>query len=322
LGGEPHLKKVMNLRILDDNPRPEKRKNKLEKIVEENLDKIVKILRDRDYEVLEPRQMTGKKAPKATVSKKGPTRVVGFAGKGGVGKTSVAALFLRAIQERGPAAILAVDSDPNACLPGMLGAREYVTLGDMIEGYKGGRLPIRKFRQDFNSLLLKNEQDGYDLLPMGRAEGQGCYCSVNNLLKTAFRDFVLGGNYAYDFAVMDCEAGIEHISRKTSAFINDLVIVTDGSRMSLNTIKNIRVVGRNVGIEIERYYVVANRVGDQEMLGRIKGLCRELGMDFLGEVPEDAMLRKLNFQGKPVYDLPKDSEAYRMVSEMVNTILA
>lgn len=314
-----HLKEVMNLRILDENPRPGRKK--LERIVDENLDKVVKILRDRDYEVLEPRQMTAKKAPKTKWSRKGPTRVIGFAGKGGVGKTSVAALFLRAMQERGANSILAIDSDPNACLPGMLGARDYVTLGDMIEGYKGGRLPFRKFRQEFNSLLLKNEQDGYDLLPMGRAEGQGCYCSVNNLLRTAFRDFVLGGNYAYDFAVVDCEAGIEHISRKTSAFVNDLVIVTDGSRMSLNTIRNIHVVGRDVGIEIERYYVVANRVGDREILGTIKGLSRELGMAYLGEIPEDPMLRKLNFEGKPIYSLPEDSPAYREVVGMASTIL-
>ena len=92
--------------------------------------------------------------------------------------------------------------------------------------------------------------------------------------------------------------------------------------MSLNTIRNIHLVGRDVEIEIERYYVVANRVGDQDILRRIKALCHELGMTFLGEIPEDAMLRKLNFEGKPIYKLPEDSEAYREVREMASTFLA
>ncbi|KXA88721.1 hypothetical protein AKJ37_07420 [candidate division MSBL1 archaeon SCGC-AAA259I09] len=260
-----------------------------------------------------------KRRKKAT---EGKTKVIGFGGKGGVGKTTLAALFLRLMGEMDSPAILAVDSDPNTCLPGVLGAEGYQTLGDMVEGYKGGRLPPRKFRQEFNTLLLKNEQEFYDLLPMGRNEGQGCYCSVNDLLRSAFREFVLKGNYAYDFVVMDCEAGIEHISRKTSSFIDDFVIATDSSRMSLNTIKNIRNTQNEVKIDVNNLYIVANRVEDGEMLDRIEDLSGELGMTFLGRMPEDETLKRLNFKGKSIFELPDDSPAYLRMREMANVILS
>ncbi len=309
----------MELEIKDETPQP---KNKLEETVKENINKVVDILREENYEIIEPSQKSAveESIERTERSESGTKRIIGFSGKGGVGKTTLAALFLRIISEK-TRAVLAVDSDPNTCLPDVLGSEDYRTLSEVIEGYKGGRLPPMKFKQEFNTLLLENEQESYDLLPMGRSEGKGCYCSVNNLLRSAFQDFVLEGSHAYDYVIFDCEAGIEHIARKTSAFLTDLVIVTDGSKMSMNTIKNIQETAEEVKIDIDRIYVVANRVEDEEILGEIEDLANNMDMNFLGNIPDFEDLKKLNFKGQSIFKLPEESEVYQIVEEMVEELL-
>ncbi len=313
----------MELEIRDETARADK-ETQIENMIEKNTTKVLQILRDKDYEVIEPSQKTEPKkitdTKKKASEEESKSRVIGFSGKGGVGKTTLASLLLRVIKESDSPAILGVDSDPNTCFPDVLGADEYQTLSEMIEGYKGGRLPPRKFQQEFNTLLLKNEQEGYDLLPMGKSEGQGCYCSVNNLLQSAFQEFVLKGDYSYDYVIVDCEAGIEHISRKTSSFLNDLVIVTDGSRMSVNTIRNIYETSQDVEIDINNIYVIANRVKEENVLNEIKDLTKELNMNFLGTIPEDSELKELNYKGKPIFDLSEDSQAYRKMKEITQEI--
>lgn len=312
----------MDLEIKEESPRPEKWK-KLEKSVKENIDEVVNILRSENYEVIEPSQKSSGEEPVRKAEKsESEARVIGFSGKGGVGKTTLAALFLRIISEKKSRAVLAVDSDPNTCLPEVLGSENFRTLSEMIEGYKGGRLPPRKFKQEFNTLLLENEQDSYDLLPMGRSEGQGCYCSVNNLLKSAFKDFILEGSHGYDYVIFDCEAGIEHISRKTSAFLTDLVIVTDGSKMSMNTIKNIKETTQEVKINIENIYVLANRIEDEEILEEIREVSEDLGMNFLGSIPQNEELKRLNFEGKSIFELSEDSQPYQRVEEMAEVLFS
>ncbi len=317
--------KEMELEIKDETARADK-ETQIENMIEDNTGKVLQVLRDRDYEIIEPSQKT--EPEKITGTKKkasqeeSKSRVIGFSGKGGVGKTTLASLLLRIITESDSPAVLGVDSDPNTCFPDVLGAEEYQTLSEMIEGYKGGRLPPRKFQQEFNTLLLKNEQEGYDLLPMGKSEGQGCYCSVNNLLQSAFQEFVLEGDYSYDYVIVDCEAGIEHISRKTSSFLNDLVIVSDGSRMSVNTIRNIYETSQDVEIDINNIYVIANRVKDENVLGEIKKLTKELDMKFLGTIPEDSELKELNYKGKPIFNLSKDSAAYQKMKAITQEIIS
>ncbi|KXB08119.1 hypothetical protein AKJ58_00875 [candidate division MSBL1 archaeon SCGC-AAA385D11] len=320
----------MELEIKKESPSSKEERERVEEIVEKNLNRVIEILRAKDYGIIEPvksiRQEVKEgleEAPEVGERRGLETRVIGFAGKGGVGKTTLAALFIRAIgEEEGSPSILAMDSDPNTCLPEMLGSQDYETLGDMVEKYRGATLPIQKFRQEFASLLLRNEQEGYDLLPMGRSEDQGCYCMVNNLLRSSFRDEVLKGSYAYDYVVMDCEAGIEHISRKTSAIVSDLVIITDGSQLGMNTVRNIREVGRKVKIDIDNFYVVVNGVEDEEIIKDVKNLSDELKITFLGTVPYDDAVKKLSFRGGSVFELSEDSRAYSKVKEFVRTMLS
>lgn len=248
------------------------------------------------------------------------TKVIGFSGKGGVGKTTLAALFVRILSnERSSDSVLAIDSDPNMCLPELLGAEEYETLSSIMDAVKTSG--PKQFTDRFASLLMENEQETFDLLPMGRGGDQGCYCPANDYLRRAIDSEVLGVNYAYDYVVMDCEAGIEHISRKTSADVDDLVIVTDGSKMGQETIKNILDTSEDVKVDIDNFYVAANRLDDSHIIEKIEEICDENGLTYLGNVPEDPEVKKLNYEGGSVFELSDDSEAYRKVGEMSDKIL-
>lgn len=251
-------------------------------------------------------------------------KILGFFGKGGTGKTTLTALILRELVRRKEGSILAVDADANECLASLLGADGTPTLSDMLHKYKRQReespelTGIDIFQNLFDALLMEGEQDGYEMLIMGRGEGSGCFCAVNDLLQAVFEKTVDGGTYSY--LLMDCEAGVEHIARKTSGKIHDAIIVTDASKVSLDTLKRIKDVASEVGATIERYYVVANKT-KPEMLEKVKEAAESLGFKYLGAIPEDPNFTEVAYQGKTVFDLPDDSPAVLAARKIADQIL-
>jgi CO dehydrogenase maturation factor len=249
------------------------------------------------------------------------TAIIGFAGKGGVGKTSLGALFLKGLIDGKKKVVLAIDSDPNESLPVVLGIQKYLRLSDVVRTYEGKTMDPEKFSDDFATMLMENEQEGYDILVMGRGESEGCYCLVNHMLRSAFDRNVLKQENAYDCVLMDCEAGIEHISRKTSTCLDSLIIVSDSSKSSLDTIRRILEVSKEVKSEVRNFYVVGNKVQSPEIAARIRTVAEENGMEYLGEIPYDPILEEYNFEGKSLLELPEDSAAYRAASRMLDRIL-
>ncbi|MFQ5711714.1 MAG: AAA family ATPase [Candidatus Geothermarchaeales archaeon] len=247
-------------------------------------------------------------------------RAIGFLGKGGTGKTTLTALFLRCLIEDNREGILAIDADPNECLPNVLGVRRYVRLSDIVKTFEGKSINPEQFEDRFREMLLRNEQDGYDLIVMGRGETRGCYCYINLLLKSSFERNVLKGPYSYDYVLMDCEAGIEHISRTTSTSIDAAVVVTDSSKMGLDTIERIKNVSNEVESDVKSFYVVANRVQSEKVLSMIEEKARKLGMVYLGNIPYDPLLEEFNFEGRSLLELPIDSKAYRESGNMLEGI--
>ncbi len=248
-------------------------------------------------------------------------KIIGFSGKGGTGKTTLAALFLKALMGKGKE-VLVIDSDPNECLPSVLGARLFTRLSDIVRGYEGKTINPNQFSQDFNSMLMMNEQEGYDLIVMGRGESEGCYCLVNHLLKSSFERNVLANGPSFDYILMDCEAGIEHISRKTSSSINDLVVVTDASMMGVATMDRIKRVSVEVRSDVKRFHVVANKVQSAEMAAVIKEKAKALDMNYLGNIPRDPEIEEYNSLGKPLLEIPENSLAYSKAKEMLGRIIA
>lgn len=251
-------------------------------------------------------------------------KILGFFGKGGTGKTTLTALILRELARRGDGGILAVDADANECLASLLGAEGTSTVSDMLLKYKRQReespelTGIDIFQNLFDSLLMEGEQKGYDMLIMGRGEGSGCFCAINDLLQAVFEKTVEGESYGY--LLMDCEAGVEHIARKTSGEIHDAIIVTDASKVSLDTLKRIRDVAKEVGTRIENYYVVANKTRP-DMLDKVEETARSLGFKYLGAIPEDPNFTEIAYHGKTVFDLPDDSPAVLAAKKIADQIL-
>src|SRR3990170_3958599 len=221
----------------------------------------------------------------------GMTTTIAFAGKGGTGKTTVAALLIRALLKRGGAPLLAIDADPAANLHLALGLPMPFSVGeireDMAEAAQKGQLGVSISRHDYLTREIQmalEEGTQIDLLAMGRPEGQGCYCAVNHLLRQIIDD--LGKTYAT--VVIDNEAGMEHISRRTTRDVDLLLLVT--------------------GVE-------------GELPEPLQAAIRELGLEVAATIPADEHVNELDALGRPLLDLDDCSLAAQAVDRLAASIL-
>jgi CO dehydrogenase maturation factor len=243
-------------------------------------------------------------------------KVIAITGKGGTGKTAVAGMLIRHIS-KGNKTLLAIDADPDSNLPDVLGVKVDKTIGDMREFMLQER---DKLPPDTNkeSLLeskvyeVLSEMPRYDLLVMGRPEGSGCYCFANNLLR-GIMDRILKN---YDLTIIDTAAGLEHLSRRIIRDVDELLVVTDGSRRGLQTAERIRELAKSLNLNIKKMHVVANKV-TPENRGLIEEYAKELNMDLVGVVPFDEVLARYDLEGRPLSELPEDSIAFNAAGDIV-----
>ncbi len=242
-------------------------------------------------------------------------RVIAITGKGGTGKTAIAGMLIKYLSKK-DRTILAIDADPDSNLPDVLGVKIGKTIGDMREFMlqERDRLPPDTNKE---SLLeskvyeVLTEMPRYDLLVMGRPEGAGCYCFANNLLR-GIMDRILKN---YDITLIDTAAGLEHLSRRIIRDLDELLVVTDGSRRGLQTAERIRDLAKSLNLNIKRMHVIANKVTSQNR-SQIEGYARELKMDLVGLVPFDEVVGEFDLEGKPLAELPENSVALKAVSEV------
>ncbi|MBN1134371.1 MAG: AAA family ATPase [Methanosarcinaceae archaeon] len=247
------------------------------------------------------------------------TRVIAITGKGGTGKTAVAALLIRYLT-KGNKVVLAIDADPDTNLPETLGCDSEKTLGDVREFILNDRdnLPpdINKesiFESRIYEVLV--EMPRYDLLVMGRSEGASCYCYINNLLRSVMERLVKN----YNTIIIDTAAGLEHFSRKTIRNVDDLIVVTDGSRRGFRTAERIHKLVDEVEIEIGNIYVVANKVTIDNKEKLIE-LAKELNLQLIGMVPLDEKIAELDLKGESLVSLPEDSPAMIEVEKIAKKL--
>ncbi|AAM01935.1 AAA family ATPase [Methanopyrus kandleri] len=240
--------------------------------------------------------------------------IIAFTGKGGTGKTLLAALTVLELLDRHPDAdLLVVDADPDANMPDVLGVEVDTTLGEVREHFKreieGGELPPGFDKQAYMEYLVMTalqESDDYDLLVMGRSEGKGCYCAVNHWLRRVMRELLPN----YDYVVMDCEAGLEHISRGIIEGVDTVLTVVDHSYKALRTAVRISRLIDELESDVGEMWVVANRVTEGEYaVIREKG--EELGLRFAGFVRPDDEVVRLELHGRPLTELPPDAKVRR-----------
>ena len=255
----------------------------------------------------------GPRIPRTGMARKGceqslehNTKIIAVAGKGGVGKTSISAAFVRLLAETYPdKRILAIDADPAVGLSTALGVEVRETLDDIrksiVASVEDGApreaielLSEARFRI-FDTMV---EERDFSFLAIGRPESAGCYCKVNAYLKEVInllsRDF--------DYVVIDGEAGIEQINRRVMEKVTHLVLITDPSRKGTQVVSTIRRVADEL-VMYDRCGAIVNRVTDPDMIPYI----HVEGTEILSVIPTDSAHAANDIRGLSVFDLPEDS---------------
>ncbi|MHA1145984.1 MAG: nucleotide-binding protein [Candidatus Helarchaeota archaeon] len=251
-------------------------------------------------------------------------KVITISGKGGVGKTTFSTLLLRILVDLDKYDVLMIDADPDSNLPDTLEIPidRTKTVGGMAfrlkklveKGSGPGGLPpnvSKKSVMEGYIYEVLQEQDGFDLIVMGRTEGEGCYCYPNNLMAEILDTI----SKNYDYTIMDMEAGLEHMSRRTARNVDIMFIVTDASQMGINTTKRIKEIGEEVTTKIGKQYIVGNRFSESSE-PILQEKAKEFGMEVIGFIPLDDIIARYNLEGKSLLDIPPDTPALQAVKEI------
>ncbi|HEA70843.1 hypothetical protein LCGC14_1456100 [marine sediment metagenome] len=256
-------------------------------------------------------------------------KIISFSGKGGVGKSTLLVLMLKYLLEtKQNLDILVIDADPDANIGDIIGKE--INFKETI----GGKMAVLKNKiqkrqipldvskdqiiesEVFEALI---EMDNFDILEMGRAEGSGCYCSVNNTLKRVID--VLSKNY--DVVLIDAPAGLEYFSRKTGRNVTDLVIVSDASKMGFHTMKRIIELTKEVDLLFENIWIIGNRFPDnaKEILDKEVKSIKENNVKLLGFVSNSEEISTMNLIGENLLELPNQSGTYQNAKELFASII-
>ncbi|MCA1961528.1 MAG: AAA family ATPase [Desulfomonile sp.] len=245
------------------------------------------------------------------------------AGKGGVGKTSFSALLIRALVDAGKTPLLAIDADSNSNLHEVLGVNEPRSVGCVREETRkmGDNIPGGMTKDRFIEYQIQaslEEGRHFDFLSMGRPEGPGCYCMANNILREVIAR--LTSNYSY--VVIDNEAGMEHLSRRTEEEVDHLFIISDPAPRSLRTIGRIAELIDELGGRIHNKHLVISRVTGfpEDLAESIQTEIAKLPYPPESFVPYDEALVDLDLKGEPLLKIPENAASYIAVRELLDKI--
>ncbi|MFQ5576091.1 MAG: AAA family ATPase [Anaerolineae bacterium] len=262
------------------------------------------------------------------------TTTIAVAGKGGTGKTTTCGMIIRYLTQRRLGPVLAIDADPSSNLNLVLGLpledadtvghiREDMlaqvqtdsTAGVMTGGLIGGLTKHDYFDYHIRSIIV--EGDDVDLLAMGRPEGPGCYCPANNAMRLVIDRM----SDQYPFVVMDNEAGLEHLSRRTTRNVEHLLVVTDPSQRGVIAARRAAELVSELNIAVEHTHLIVNRVPGNTIPAPLQSFINSINVPLLGTIPQDDDLLAFEFSGRPLVQLGDDSPVYRAVADMMDTLL-
>ena len=243
-------------------------------------------------------------------------------GRGGTGKSSFTALMAKCFIEVGRTPLLLVDADPDQNLAEMLGI-------DLKEGGKStiAELLVNTFiekggttvgvppTERMESKIWEKglfESDHFDFLSVGTKWVEGCYCMPNSALKGALES--LTKNYKY--VLIDSPAGLEHLNRRITSKVNDILDILDHSKKSMDHVKRAHRIAKEVDIQFDNFYLIGGYRFPAEL-----GVHAETTLNFkyLGKIVADAILDEYVLEGKSLLELPSDNPACVSVKKIMKT---
>jgi CO dehydrogenase maturation factor len=261
------------------------------------------------------------------------TTTIALAGKGGVGKSTIATMVIKYLVQTQKGAVLAIDADPSSNLYMTLGLPMEWTVGDIREGLLDqvklslqaggaamGSLPGGVTKREYLDYQIRSsiaEGAHCDMIAMGRSEGSGCYCAVNHNLREVVDS--ISKNYAY--VVIDNEAGMEHLSRRTTRDVQVLLVVTDPTQRGLVAAETIAGFRKELGINIERTCLIVNGLRGDTIPAPLQARINKLDFPLLGTVPHNERMAEFEFSGRPLIELGDDSPVYQAVAAMMQKVL-
>jgi len=251
--------------------------------------------------------------------------VIAVAGKGGTGKTAISALLIRELKESvdedgDDICILAVDADADSNLPDALGISYNKSVGDIREELLEEKQQdvALDLRAEFEGKIAEiiEEEEYFDLLVMGRPEGPGCYCPVNHILRMVID--TLARNY--DYTVIDCEAGLEHLSRRTTMDVDVMIAVLDTTLKSIKTALRLKEIAAEIDVDVQRIFTIANKI-PAGAEGRVRAEAEKYGIEIEDIIPFDRLVEEYDFSGKPIIDLPDSAPSVIAVKRIAMRII-
>ncbi len=223
-----------------------------------------------------------------------------MAGKGGTGKTTIAALLVKILKSKQSGSILAIDADPNSNLAESIGISPKQTIGEILDDISAHpeKVPTSMSKDrflEYQVQTLVQEGEGVDCLTMGRPEGPGCYCYVNNVLRNVMSRLI----QEYKYIIIDNEAGLEHLSRRTTRKADAFVVVSDASVVGLKAAQRIADLIKELNINTQKIYLVINRYDKEIDEEKIKNL----KLEYIGFVPQDKGIEKISLNGSSLMAL-------------------
>lgn len=245
---------------------------------------------------------------------------IAIAGKGGSGKSTFASLLCRSLLAKGIRPVLAVDADPNSCLPEKLGLEVERTIGELreelrAEPQKPGAIPKGQWLEAMIERAV-TESPGLDLLVMGRQEGPDCYCFINNLLRQCLER--LGSHYRA--VVIDNEAGLEHLSRRSNGKVDVLCVVAHPTITGARTAARIMELVRGLRLEVGAAFLVLNEA--QGPPATLEAEFAAASIETMGIIPKDPTILEWELKARSLLTVPADSPAAAAVDGILEKILA